>query len=151
MPSRGGAVHVVTTSRQYKGRTYQSHLLRRSYRGGGKGRHETVGNLSPLPTPVIDLIRRALRGEQLAPAAEVFEITKSTPHGDVGAVLQTMRRLGLAALLSSRRCKEADLVMGMLAAPIVAPHTNLATTPWAQNRALVEELNLTHSDEDYFY
>ena len=151
MPSRGGAVHVVTTSRQYKGRTYQSHLLRRSYREGGKVRNETVGNLSHLPTPVIDLIRRALRGEQLAPAAEVFEITKSTPHGDVGAVLQTMRRLGLAALLSSRRCKEADLVMGMLAARIVAPHTKLATTRWWQTRTLAEELSISDADEDDLY
>jgi len=151
MPSRGGAVHVVTTSRQYKGRTYQSHLLRRSYREGGKVRNETVGNLSHLPTPVIDLIRRALRGEQLAPAAEVFEITKSTPHGDVGAVLQTMRRLGLTALLSSRRCKEADLVMGMLAARIVAPHTKLATTRWWQTRTLAEELSISDADEDDLY
>jgi hypothetical protein len=33
-----------------------------------------------------------------------------------------------AALLTSRPCREADLVMGMVAARIVAPHTKLATT-----------------------
>jgi hypothetical protein len=38
MPSRGGAVHVVTTQRQYKGRVYATHLLRRSFREDGKGR-----------------------------------------------------------------------------------------------------------------
>jgi transposase len=151
MPSRGGAVHVVTTSREYKGKTYQSHLLRRSYREGGAVRNETVGNLSHLPAPVIDLIRRALRGEQLAPAAEVFEITKSTPHGDVAAVQQAMRRLEIASLLSSRRCREADLVMGMLAARIVAPHTKLATTRWWQTRTLAEDLGIGDADEDNLY
>jgi transposase len=151
MASRGGAVHVVTTSRKYKGRTYQSHLLRRSYREGGKVKNETVGNLSHLPAPVIDLIRRALRGEQLAPAAEVFEITRSTPHGDGAAVLQTMRRLEIASLLSSRRCREADLVMGMLASRIIAPHTKLATTRWWQTRTLAEDLGVGGADEDDLY
>ena len=36
MAKRGGAVHVVTTRRKYKGREYATHLLRRSYRDGGK-------------------------------------------------------------------------------------------------------------------
>jgi hypothetical protein len=36
MVQRGGAVHVVTTRRQYKGRVYTTYLLRRSYRDGDK-------------------------------------------------------------------------------------------------------------------
>ena len=32
MPSRTGKVHVATTSRTYKGKLYQSHLLRRTFR-----------------------------------------------------------------------------------------------------------------------
>ena len=59
MASRGGAVHVVTTTRRYNGTVYQTHLLRRSFREGGSVRNETVGNLSHLPAHVIDLIRRA--------------------------------------------------------------------------------------------
>src|SRR5207248_5542599 len=99
MPSRGGAVHVVTTTRQYKGRDYTTHLLRRSYRDGGKVKNETLGNLSHLPDAVVDLVRRALRGEAFVPAVAVgarFEIVSSKPHGDVAAVLRAMRRLGFA-------------------------------------------------------
>src|ERR1700682_2093717 len=62
MSERGGAVHVVTTRRTYKGRVYETHLLRRSYRDGDQVKNETLGNLSHLPAPVIDLVRRALRG-----------------------------------------------------------------------------------------
>ena len=44
MAQRGGAVHVVTTRRRYKGREYATHLLRRSYREDGKVKNETLGN-----------------------------------------------------------------------------------------------------------
>jgi hypothetical protein len=52
MAQRGGAVHVVTTRRTYKGREYTTHLLRRSYREGDKVKNETLGNLSHLPDDV---------------------------------------------------------------------------------------------------
>lgn len=151
MPSRGGAVHVVTTTRQYKGRVYTTHLLRRSFREGSRVRNETLGNLSHLPDAVVDLVRRALRGEALVPAAKRFEITASRPHGHVAAVLRAMRRLDLAALLGARPCREADLVMAMVAARIVAPHTKLATTRWWHTSTLADELDVVDADEDDLY
>ena len=48
MAERGGAVHVVTTQRRYKGRVYATHLLRRSYREAGRVKNETLGDLFPL-------------------------------------------------------------------------------------------------------
>ena len=52
MPKRGGSVHVATIKTKGKGdRVYVSQLLRRSYREGGKVRHENLGNLSHLPEP----------------------------------------------------------------------------------------------------
>ena len=95
MAKRGGSVHVATTRRKYKGKVYESHLLRRSIRDGKKVRHETVGNLSHLPPDVIDLIRRALKGETFVSAEESFECVRSLPHGHVAAVLGTLRKLGL--------------------------------------------------------
>ena len=49
-------MHVVTTRCTYKGRVYETHLLRRSYREGDRVKNETLGNLSHLPAPVIDLV-----------------------------------------------------------------------------------------------
>jgi DDE family transposase len=151
MPSRGGAVHVVTTQRQYKGRVYTSHLLRRSFRADGKVKNETLGNLSHLPETVVDLVRRALRGEAFVPAGERLEIVVSRPHGDVDAGMRAMRRLGFADLLGSRPCREADLVMAMVVARIVAPHTKLATTRWWHTRTLAEDLGVADADEDDLY
>jgi transposase len=151
MAKRGGAVHVVTTRRKYKGREYATHLLRRSYRDGGKVKNETLGNLSHLPEHIVDLVRRSLQGETFVPLQERFEIIASKPHGDVAAVLQAMRRLGFASLLGSRPCREVDVVMGMVAARIVAPHTKLATTRWWHTRTLAEDLGLQSADEDDLY
>jgi transposase len=151
MAQRGGAVHVVTTRRRYKDREYITHLLRRSYREGDKVKNETLGNLSHLPDDVIDLVRRALRGETFVPAHERLEIVASKSHGDVDAVLRAMRRLDFASLLGSRSCREADLVMGMVAARIVAPDTKLATTRWWHTRTLAEDLDVTKADEDDLY
>jgi hypothetical protein len=150
MPKRQGAVHVVTTTRHYKGKTYHSHLLCRSYREGPRVRKETVGNLSHLPDPIIALIRRALQGDTLV-SADQFEIVRSRPHGDGHAVLTAMDRLGFARLLSARRCPEADLVMAMVAARVVAPHTKLATTRWWQTRTLAEDLGVHDASEDDLY
>ena len=151
MAQRGGAVHVVTTRRSYKGREYTTHLLRRSYREGDKVKNETLGNLSHLPDDVVDLVRRSLRGESFVSANERLEIVASKPHGDVDAVLRAMRRLDFASLLSSRPCRQVDLVIGMVVARIVAPDTKLATTRWWQTRTLAEDLNIGKADEDDLY
>jgi hypothetical protein len=66
MPKRGGSVHVATIKTKGRGgRVYTSHLLRRSYREGGKVRHENLGNLSHLPAQVIDAVRAMLAGREL--------------------------------------------------------------------------------------
>ena len=142
---------MVTTRRRYKRKLYETHLLRRTYREGGKVKNETVGNLSHLPPHVIELVRRALRGETFAPTRELFEVTASRIHGDVGAVLAAMKRLGFPELLASRPCWEADVVMGMVAARIVAPHTKLATTRWWRTRTLAEDLGIERADEGELY
>jgi transposase len=151
MPSRGGAIHVVTTQRHYKGRVYTNHLLRRSFRQDGKVKNETLGNLSHLPDGIVDLVRRALRGESFVPVSERFEIVASRPHGHVEAVLRAVRRLGVASLLSSRPCREADLVMAMVAARILEPHTKLAMTRWWHASTLAQELDVADADEDDLY
>ena len=72
--SRG--FHVVTTTRTYKGKTYRSHLLRRSYREGGKVKKATLVNLTPLGDEVVALIRQALQDEVLQPVTQLFEVVQ---------------------------------------------------------------------------
>ena len=137
MATRGGPVHVVTTSRSYKGRTYRTHLLRRSYREDGKVRNETLGNLSHLPDELIDVIRRSLKGERFVSAEDSFHVVVSKAHGHVLAVQTAMQRLGFAKLIDATPSRQRDLICAMVAARIVAPQTKLATTRcWTACRAL---------------
>lgn len=151
MASRSQRVHVVTTVRRYKGRIYRTHLLRHSYRENGRVKNETVGNLSHLPEPVVELIRQALQGEVLAPVTSVFEIVSSSPHGHVQAVLAAMRRLGFASLVASRPCRERDLVVAMVAARVLEPHSKLATTRAWRTTTLAEECGVQEASEDDLY
>ena len=144
-------MHVVTTTRSYKGRVYKTHLLRRSFREDGKVCNETLGNLSHLPDHIIELVRQALKGTSFAPVGELFEVVSSRQHGDVDAVLRAMRRLNLSALLGVEPCWEARLVTAMVAARIVEPHTKLATTRWWNTRTLPEDLQIEHADENALY
>ena len=69
-------------------------LLRESVRDGHKIRKVTLANLSAWPPAQVERLRRLLRGETLVPLDEAFTITRSLPHGHVGAVLGTLRQLG---------------------------------------------------------
>lgn len=127
MSSRTGPVHVATTRRKYKGKVYETHLLRRTYREGGKVKHETVGNISHLPSEIIDIVRRALKGEIFSGVQEDFEIVRSLPHGHVAAVLGMIRKLKLETIISPVPCNQRDLVMAMIVSRILAPCSKLAT------------------------
>jgi hypothetical protein len=151
MATRTGTAHVVTTTRKYKDQVYRTHLLRRSYREGGKVKNETLGNLSHLPEPLIEIIRRSLQGETFVPLASAFEITRSRPHGHVQAVSAAMARLDVASLLSSKPCVERELVLAMIASRIVAPHTKLATSRWWHTTTLAEDFGVIDATEDDLY
>ena len=151
MSQRGGAVHVVTTRRRYKGRVYATHLLRRSFRDGHKVKNETLGNLSHLTEPLIEVIRRALRGETFVSVAERLQIVRSKPHGHVQAVRVAMQRLGFESLIASRASPERDRVCAMVAARVLAPHTKLATTRWWHTTTLAEEYAVEGADENELY
>jgi transposase len=151
MATRGGAVHVATTKRVYKGKTYVTHLLRRSIRTGKTVTHETLGNLSHLPDHLIDLIKRALKGELFVPAAETFRITRSLPHGHVDAVLTMIRKLGLDQLIASEPSRRRDLVIAMIAERLLFPSSKLAHTRHWHLTTLAEELQVTDANEDHLY
>jgi transposase len=151
MDGESVAVHVVTTTREYKGKVYRAHLLRRSYREDGKVKNETLGNISSLPDHVVDVIRRALKGTPLASTEDLFEITRSWHHGGVQAVLTAMSRLDFDSLLASRPSRERQLVKGMVAARLLEAQSKLATTRWWGTTTLPLELGIEDATENELY
>ena len=146
---------MATTRRKYKGKTYETHLLRRTYREDGKVKHETLGNLSHLPLDLIETIRRRLRGEAGPDSGGEFEILRSLPHGHVAAVLATMREIGFEKLLGSRASRERSLVAAMIASRILEPRSKLATAasfaPETAKNSLAGELGVEGAGERELY
>ena len=126
-------------------------LLRESYREGRRVGKRTLANLSSLSAAQIEAIRAALRGEAWQPVAQSFEVTASRAHGQVQAVALAMQRLSFAALIATKPCRERDLVLAMVAARVLAPHTKLATTRWWHTTTLAEEFAVVDASEDELY
>jgi transposase len=126
-------------------------LLRESYREGGKVKKRTLANLSHFPIDQVETLRRALKGEQLVPVNSLFEVIGSKHHGHVEAVRLAMKRLGFEELISSKRSRQRDLVVAMVAARILQPDSKLATTRWWHLTTLPDELGVGEATEDDLY
>lgn len=123
-----GAIHVVKIINRHGDREYVSHLLRQSYREGGKVKNRTLASLSALPPQAIEAVRRSLAGEVLLPASELLTIERSWPHGHVAAVVGTARKLGMETVIDPHPSRQRDLVLAMIAARVLQPASKLATT-----------------------
>jgi len=126
-------------------------LLREARREGKRTVKTTIANLSKCPPEAIDALRLALKGIQLAPVEDTYAVERSMPHGHVEAVLGVMRKLGMETLLSSRPCRERDLVLAMMAQRLLDPCSKLATTRQWHATSLAEELNVGDADENELY
>jgi hypothetical protein len=126
-------------------------LLRRSFRRHGKTEKETLANLTHWPPNVVAGLERLLQGKTLVAFEEVFRIERTVGHGHVAAVLGIIRRLGVDDLIASRRCRERDLVVAMIAERLLHPCSKLATTRLWTTTTLGEELAVADADVDELY
>jgi hypothetical protein len=153
--SGSGAVHVTTQRRHYTGkdgreRVYQTHLLRRSWREGGKVRNETVANLSKLPAETIELIRASLAGERFVPAGQQAQVTRSLPHGHAAAVHAMARKLEFPALLGAPG-PERDLAYALVISRVLRPASKLSTAAWWHDVTLGTDLGVAGASTDDIY
>ena len=121
------SVFIEEVRKEVNGKQYVSTLLRRTYRDQGKVKHETLGSLNDLPADLIAVMKQRLSsGQPITGDGGSIAIEKSLPHGHVAAVLQTMESIGLPSILSSRPCRERDLVLAMIADRILSPGSKLS-------------------------
>lgn len=151
MLKNAGPVHLTTIRRTYQGKEYLSHLLRRSYREGGKVKSQTVGNLSALPPAAIAAVRAVLSGIAVGPLDQAFEIERSLPHGNVQAVLGELRKLGLDKLMAARPRRERELAVAMIVSRVLQPDSKLATARSLGSTSLAGMLGVEGCDEDDLY
>ena len=151
MAHKPRTVHVAKITSTVKGVTYTNYYLRRTFRQDGKVKHETLGNLSDLPVPVIEMLSRSLKGETFVPAADTFRTLRSLPHGHVEATLAMIRHLGLDHLIASQPSRSRDLIVAVIAERLLFPCSKLAITRHWFDTTLAEELHVQDATEDEIY
>ena len=148
-------MHVARNRRAYvaksgERRVYESVLVRRTYRDGGRVRHETLANLSALPAEAVSAIEATLRGERLVPAGHAVTITGSLPHGHVAAAAAMAAKLGLPALLGPAG-RQRDLALALIISRVVRPGSKLATLTWWDDTTLGGDLGVAQASTDDIY
>lgn len=128
-------------------------LLRESYREGNKVRKRTLANLSKLPDAVIDNLKIVLKGgAAIENLSESFSVVRSLPHGNIAAVLGTLKKLDLPSTIAPESSRKRNLVMAMIVARILDPRSKLATARGLNGEtcfsSLSEILGLEKADED---
>ena len=131
-------------------RTYERHLLRRSFRDGGKVRKETLANLSHLPPEAITAVRAVLAGKTLIDADAAFEVTRSLPHGHAAAVHAMARTLGFPALLGPPG-RDRDLAYALIVSRVIRPASKLSAAGWWDDVTLGPDLGVAGAATDDIY
>lgn len=148
-------MHVARTPSRYVDKAgnvhrYESVLVRRSYRDGTKVRHETLANLSKLPTEAVAVIEATLKGQTLVPAGSEFTITRSLPHGHVAAVAAMAHQLGLPALLGPAG-RSRDLAFALIISRVIQPASKLSTLAQWGDCTLGADLDVAGASTDEIY
>jgi transposase len=126
-------------------------LLREGWREGKKTCKRTIANLTNWPEEKIQALRLLLGGEPMVSARDAFVVERTVPHGHVEAVLGTIKSLGLDSIIFSKRCRQRDLVVAMIAERLIHPCSKLATTRFWHTTTLAEQLSVADADEDDLY
>lgn len=172
-------MYVDTSKIKTGDKTYTRHLLRESYREGGKVRHRTVANLSSCSEDEITAIRLALRhkkglseliaGKGSSPAKtkgsgvrsvvsgngkkietmEVMEVRQGLSIGAVWLVHEISRQLGITDALGSGT--EGKLALWQVIARIIDQGSRLSAVRLAGYHAACDLLGLGRFDEDSLY
>ena len=150
-----GAMHVARNKSHYvaksgRERVYESVLLRRTYREGGKVKHETLANLSQLPADAVAALEATLKGKRLVPPEEAFTITRSLPHGHVAAVAAMAHQRGLPTLLGPA-CRSRDIAVALIISRVIRPGSKLSTLAWWPDTTLGIDLGVADACTDEIY
>ena len=129
-------------------------LLRESYREDGKVHVRTLANLTHWSKEKIATLDAALRGGRITVDGE-FDLMPGRAHGNVHAVLGTMRRLDMENILGSRPSPERNLAMALVAGRVIEPGSRLslarAVAEDTRSTTLGEELDVVNAPVESFY
>jgi transposase len=145
-------MYVDTSYSKQRGKIYYRHLLRESYREGGKVKHRTLANLSRCRDEEIAAIKLALKHKgNLAELGSIEDI--DTKQGiRVGAVFTLnviAEQIGLSKALSYHR--EGRLALWQVLARLIDQGSRLSAVRLAERHGACDILGLDSFNEDHLY
>ncbi|MGC8491947.1 MAG: IS1634 family transposase [Syntrophobacteraceae bacterium] len=126
-------------------------LLRETWREGKKVHKRTLANLTSWPEGKIEALRKLLKDELPVDSEPTVVVERSIPHGHVEAVLTAIRKTALETMISSRRRREEDLVIAMIATRLLHPDSEPHAAGLWRTTTLAEELGVDRVEEGDFH
>ena len=145
-------MYIDTASSTRAGKTYRRHLLRESYREGGKVKHRTIANLSQCSEEEIAAMKLALRHKgQLAQLGSIedLNVQQGSRIGAVFSLQVVAQRLGLVRALGGQR--PGKLALWQVMARLLSQGSRLSAVRLAARHAAGEILGLETFHEDHLY
>jgi hypothetical protein len=145
-------MYIDTASSTQAGKTYQRHLLRESFREGGKVKHRTIANLSHCSEEEIAAMKLALRYKNnLAQLSSITEVNLQQGNrlGAVFCLKVVAERLGLATILGSHR--DGRLALWQVFARLMGQGSRLSAVRLAERQGACDVLSLETFTEDHLY
>jgi hypothetical protein len=147
-------MYVDTSTVKQGDKTYTRHLLRKSYREGGKVKHRTVANLSSCSEQEIAAIRLALRHKKelasLLPAPGQPAVQRQgLSFGAVWLIYSVARHLGIVDALGTTMA--GKLALWQVIARVMDQGSRLSAVRLAAAHAACDVLGLGQFNEEDLY
>ncbi len=148
-------IYITVTKSKGKNKTYQSILLRESYREGGKVKNRAIANLSHCKPNEIEAIRLALKYKDDLSALQPLtdkgvDLQQGQSIGAVWTVYTLARRLGLEKALGTDH--KGKLALWQVLARVLSQGSRLSAVRLAQVQAAGDVLGFSRGfDENDLY
>lgn len=145
-------MYIDTSKSIQREKIYTRHLLRETYREGGKIKHRTIANLSGLPDKVIAAMKLALRHkDNLSVLVDVngIEMKQGMRIGAVFCLKVLADRLGLMKALGTDQ--QGKLALWQVMARIINQGSRLSAVRLAESHAACDIMGFNAFNEDHLY
>jgi len=145
-------MYVDTSTVKRHGKSYTRHLLRTSFREGGKVKHSTIANLSSCTDEEVRAIKLALKHKKDLGKLVSIRDVKIVLGKRVGAVwllASVAKKIGLEKSLGRHR--EGKLALMQVIARTLNQGSRLSAVRLATRHAVCEILDIDKLDEDDLY
>ena len=110
------------------GKTYFTHLVRETYREGGKIKHRTVSNVSNLPAEHLRQLKNNLAGKNGNISIDDLEHGRSYEYGASYVFMQLARELELDKMIFSQKEQWREDVLAMIVGRLTYQGSKLSLT-----------------------